>query len=103
MRRIIVSDATMKQNKEALRLSFKEKIELSKLLDKLGVDMIELDGIKDARIDALLIKSIVAAVEHSRIAVPVTLLDKENIEKTWATLKNAKAPTQTVGVFFTVN
>jgi 2-isopropylmalate synthase len=82
----------MKQGRETLRLSFKEKIELSKLLDKLGVDMIELDGIKDARIDALLIKSIVAAVGHSRIAVPVTLSDEENIEKTWAALKNAKSP-----------
>ena len=92
MRQIVISDATMKQNSEDLRLSFKEKIELSKLLDKLGVDIIELDGIKDPRVDALLIKSVVAAVGNSRIAVPVELSNEENIEKTWAALKNAKNP-----------
>lgn len=92
MRQIKISDATLKQNAGELRLSFKEKIELAKHLDKLGVDLIELDGIKNPRIDALQIKSIVAAVNDSRIAVPVELLNDENIEKTWSALKNAKNP-----------
>ncbi len=92
MRQIVISDATMKQTAEDLRLTFKEKIELSKLLDKIGVDLIELDGIKSPRIDALLIKSIVATVNNSRIAVPVELLNNENLERTWAALKNAKNP-----------
>ena len=92
MRRILISDSTMKQPAETLRLSFKEKIELSKLLDKLGVDLIELEGIKNPRIDALQIKSIVAAVGDSHIAVPVELGSDESIEKTWAALKNAKNP-----------
>ena len=92
MRQIVISDATMKQNSEDLRLTFKEKIELSKLLDKLGVDIIELDGIKNPRDDALLIKSVVSAVSESRIAVPVELFDNESIERTWAALKSAKNP-----------
>ncbi len=92
MKQIIISDATMKQECEELRLTFKEKIELAKLLDKLGVDLIELDAIKNPRIDSLLIKSIVAAVNDSRVAVPVELLDDESLERTWAALKNAKNP-----------
>lgn len=92
MRQIVISDATMKQTLEDLRLTFKEKIELSKLLDKLGVDLIELDAIKNPRIDALLIKSVAAAVANSRIAVPVELLNEESLEKTWAALKGAKNP-----------
>ena len=92
MRKIIISDATMKQNREDFPLSFKEKIELAKLLDKLGVDFIELEGIKDARTDSLLIKSIASAVTDSQIAVPVELLNNENIEKTWAAIKGATAP-----------
>ena len=92
MRQITISDATMKQSHEGTRLSFKEKIELSKLLDKLGVDIIELEGIKNPRIDALQIKSIVAAVKDSRIAVPVELANNDNIEKTWCALKDAKNP-----------
>lgn len=82
----------MKQASGELRLSFKEKIELAKLLDKLGVDFIELEPIKNPRIDSLQIKSIVSAVGDSRIAVPVELLNDESIEKTWSALKNARAP-----------
>ena len=92
MKQIFISDATMKQASKDLHLTFKEKIELAKLLDKLGVDFIELNGIKDARIDALQIKSIVSAVKDSRISVPVELANAENIEKTWNALKGAKNP-----------
>ena len=92
MKQIFISDATMKQASKELHLTFKEKIELAKLLDKLGVDFIELNGIKDTRIDALQIKSIVSAVNDSRIAVPVELASKDNIEKTWNALKDAKKP-----------
>ena len=92
MRQIVISDATMKQRAEDLRLTFKEKIELAKLLDKTGVDLIELDGIKDVRVDSLLIKSIVSAVSNSRIAVPVEFDNDENIERTWAAVKGAKSP-----------
>ena len=92
MRQIKISDATLKKSSEGLRLSFKEKIELAKLLDKLGVDLIELDGIKNPRIDALQIKSIIAAVTNSRIAVPVELADRENLERIWTALKGAENP-----------
>ena len=92
MKQIFISDATMKQTAKDLHLTFKEKIELAKLLDKLGVDFIELNGIKDARIDALQIKSIVSALKDSRIAVPVELNNTDNIEKTWNALKDAKNP-----------
>ena len=49
MKQIRTADVTMKQISEDFRLSFKEKIEFSKLLDKLGVDVIELEGIKNPR------------------------------------------------------
>ncbi|MBQ2718628.1 MAG: hypothetical protein IJF73_01020, partial [Clostridia bacterium] len=98
------SDSTMKETSGEVRLSFKERIELSKLLDKLGVDVIELEGIKDARIDALQIKSIAAAVNDSAVAVPVELC-AESVERTWSALSKAKhprlqitVPTSTVGV-----
>lgn len=92
MNRIVISDATMKQASKSIQLTFKEKIELAKLLDKLEVDFIELEAIKNPRIDALQIKSIVSAVNNSRIAVPVELSNPESIEKTWNALKDAKSP-----------
>ena len=91
MRQIRISDMTMKQAAEGFSLSFKEKIELSKLLDKLGVCVIELEGISNARIDALRIKSIAAAVSGSIIAVPVQL-DADSVIQTWNALKEAKNP-----------
>lgn len=91
MKQIKISDATMKQTFEDFTLSFKEKIELSKLLNKLGVDVIELDLIKNVRIDSLQIKSIVAAVKDSIIAVPVELNEK-SVETTWGALQQAEHP-----------
>ncbi len=91
MKQIRISDATMKQTFEDFTLSFKEKIELSKLLNKLGVNVIELDFIRNARIDSLQIKSIISAVKDCIIAVPVELND-ESIEKTWSALQGAEKP-----------
>jgi 2-isopropylmalate synthase len=91
MKQIRISDATMKQTSEGFRLSFKEKIELSKLLDKLGVDVIELEGIENARIDSLRIKSIAAAVSESTVAVPVEL-NNESIDAAWSAVRLAKHP-----------
>ena len=89
MKRIGISDVTMKQAGAAL--SFREKIELSKLLDKLGVSVIELEPIVQPRQDSLRIKSVAAAVRDSVVAVPVAL-DPDQVSVTWAALKEARKP-----------
>ena len=89
MKQIRISDVTMKA--KAVSLSFREKIELAKLLDTLGVSVIELEGIDNSRTDALRIKSVAAAVKESAVAVPVKL-DEENVDAVWAALKLAKKP-----------
>ena len=91
MNQIRISDVTMKQTGAEISLSFKEKIELSKLLDKLGVSVIELEPIESRRIDSLRIKSVAAAVQESILAVPVAL-NEESVEMTWNALKEAKKP-----------
>ena len=91
MKQIRICDVTMKQATEEFSLSFKEKIELAKLLDKLGVSVIELEGIHTSRIDALRIKSIAAAVTDSIVAVPVQLT-AEGVTEAWNALQLAKHP-----------
>ena len=91
MKQIFISDVTMKQTADGFSLSFKEKIELAKLLDKLGVDVVELESIRMPRIDSLRIKSIAAAVKDCIIAVPVEL-DAESVQHTWDALQQAKKP-----------
>ena len=90
MKKIRISDMTMKQSAEGFSLSFKEKIELSKLLDRLGVDLIELEGIVSPRIDGLRIKSIAAAVKDSAVAVPVQ--PGADIAPVWNALQSARHP-----------
>lgn len=91
MNQIRISDMTMKQGSRAFALSFKEKIELAKLLDKLGVSVIELEGIQNARIDALRIKSIAMAVKESIVAVPVQL-SAESVAAAWNAVSQARHP-----------
>ena len=64
MDNIRISDITMKQTGKEFSLSFKEKLEIPKLLDKLEVSVIELDGIEQPKIDALRIKSVASTVKN---------------------------------------
>ena len=93
MNEVRISDVTMKKSGRStdFSLSFKEKIELSKLLDRLGVSVIELPAIEHPKIDSLLIKSVASAVKNSAVAVTVGL-SEESVEMTWNALKEAKAP-----------
>lgn len=90
---IRISDMTMKQIGAGgnFSLSFKEKIELSKILEKLGVDVIEIEGIMKNRADELRIKSIASVIINSILAAPVEL-NEESVERTFAALKEAKHP-----------
>ena len=90
MRKICISDITMKQA-EGAALSFREKIELAKILDKLGADCIECAPIEKKKIDSLLIKSIASAVTGAAVAVPVEL-SEQGVEDVWNALKEAKKP-----------
>ena len=91
MKTILLSDVTMKGEKSGVSLSFREKIELAKMLDRLGVSVIELEGISENKADALRVKSIASAVKQSCVAVPVTL-DAGNVNAVWAALAEAKTP-----------
>ncbi len=91
MDQIRISDVTMKQTGKEFSLSFKEKLEIPKLLDKLNVDVIELEGIVQPKIDALRIKSVASTVKNSVVAVPVAL-SADSVEATWNALKEAKRP-----------
>ena len=90
MRKIFISDISM-LTPEGAALSFREKIELAKILDKLGADTIECAGIERVKIDSLLIKSIASAVNNASVAVPVAL-SAEGVETVWNALKEAKKP-----------
>jgi isopropylmalate/homocitrate/citramalate synthase len=52
-------------------LSFKEKLEIVRQLDKLCVDTIELPEIENAKADCLFVRTVAAFVKNSVISVAV--------------------------------
>ena len=93
MREIRISDVTMRRaiGMKEMSLSFKEKLEIAKILDHLGVSTIEVEGIENAKADSLRIKSLASLVRNSALGVPVKL-DAENVELVWSALKDAVHP-----------
>ena len=87
--RIRICDITLCQGDQSPDLSFRETIELCRLLDKLDVDCIALKGIRQKKIDSLLIKSICQTVKNSSIAVPVSIRE-DDTALVWDSLKEAK-------------
>ncbi len=93
MRKIQISDVTMKSAAPGGHaLSFREKIELAKLLDRLGVDVVETGAAGITRTDCLLIKSVAGAVRGSAVAVPVPVTAPESAEAAWGALCEALHP-----------
>ena len=79
-REIMICDCTLLDAAKNVELSFREKIELCRLIDRLGVSAIDLCEIRQKKIDRLLIKSICSAVQRAVVAVPVNLTDLGSIE-----------------------
>ena len=93
-----VSDCSLQQAADRIDLSFREKIELCRLIDKLDVSSIDLCHIRQKKIDSLLVKSICSAVKNARVAVPVDVLDAESVTVAWDALKEAVRPRLQVDV-----
>ncbi len=91
MTEVKIADVTLKQAhaKGSLNLSFKEKLEIAKLLDRLCASVIEIEGIENANVDTLRIKSIASAVKNTTLAAPVKL-DASDVKLVWKSLAEAK-------------
>ncbi len=95
---IRVSDCSLQQAEDHFQLSFREKLEICRLIDKLGVSAIDLCPIRQKKIDSLLVKSICSAVKNAAVAVPVDVMDEESVRTTWEALKEAAKPRLQVAV-----
>ena len=73
MKKITVTDATLREcaRRGDIALSFKEKLEIAKLLDKLNVDVIEAAPIVDEKIDTLVLRTISPLLKNSVLSCPV--------------------------------
>lgn len=87
MRTVKIIDKTMTALPS--ELSFREKTEIAKQLDKLGADIIELPAIKDGKADVLLVKNIAEVVNKSAVAVQ-SGLTPESVQEAYECVKGAK-------------
>ncbi len=87
-----ISDCSLPEAAGCYELSFREKIELCRLIDKLGVSAIDLYPIRQQKIDRLLVKSIASAVRNAAVALPVDLTDQHSVQIAWEALKEAVRP-----------
>ena len=85
-----ISDVTLKQ-KTAETLSFREKTELARILDRLQADVIELGMMKKPKADSLYIKTVCDIVKDAAVCVSASP-DRESVDQVWNALKNAEHP-----------
>ena len=76
MKQIVVSDRTLACER---KFSFKEKLEIARLLEKIRVDVIELPPVKDARADPLCVRTLSAFVKDAVVSVEAGL-DAESVK-----------------------
>lgn len=88
-----VADITLRKimSDKKSTISFKNKIELAKLLNKLNVDTIETGLVDSGKTDELLVRTIALTVNNSTLSCP-TGLSLEGIEKAYECIKDAKKP-----------
>jgi len=86
MNKIIISDTTLSQENS---FSFKEKLEIARQLQKLGVDIIELPEIVNDRVDTLFVKTLASFIKESALSVTCGLT-KESVDKASLSLQGAK-------------
>lgn len=88
MQKVKIADITLREAVKTSVLSFKEKIEITKKLDKLNVDIIETEIIQNERTDVLFLHTISPLVKNSIISCAVDY-NERSIELTYDAVKEA--------------
>ena len=86
-----ISEITLREEGKGYSLSFKEKIEVAGILDKLNVSVIETAPITKGRSDILFLHSAASLIKNSVLSCPVGL-SAESVEETFNAIKEAKHP-----------
>ncbi len=87
MHKIQIVDVTLRAHGqlEDQQLSFKEKVETARQLDKLKVDIIEMPDITDVQADSILLRSICNTVQHAKLSFTVRSRAEE-VESVWSAI-----------------
>lgn len=90
MKTIEISDVTLRLSGNGrAALSFKERVEAARTLDRLGVDQIELPPLGDGKGGMLSNKTIASVAVSARLSAAAGLTE-EAVENAWESVKNAR-------------
>ena len=93
MKRISTTDITLKTISwdRSVSLLFREKFAIASCADRIGADAISLPGVKNAREDAIIYKTIAKNVQSASLTIPVGY-DIDGVKEAWECIKDAKSP-----------
>lgn len=93
MKTVKISDITLREisRSRSAALSFRERVEIARTLDRLQADVIELPAIRDAKADMLSNKTIASVVSHACLCA-VTGLTEESVAETWESVRSTRRP-----------
>ena len=91
MNTIQISDRTLRAPQESTVLSFREKVESIKELDRLCVDVIETACAAGSKTDALLLRTAAPLLKHSALSCACELTP-EGIDFAWSAVQSAARP-----------
>lgn len=98
MKNIGFTDITIRECvKKNGTLSFKEKVEIAKIMDRVNYSCIELPELGDSKGDELLVKTIAGTLKKSGVSIPVGFT-KKGVDRAWDCIAKAKKPTLVVAV-----
>lgn len=91
MKKIKVSDYSLRALTESGSLLFREKTAIAASIDNFGADAIELPPISNLKEDEVIYKTISSAVENCEICLPIGF-DETKAQEAYNCIKNAKKP-----------
>ncbi len=97
MKKICITDMTLRQAAESRLLGFKERIELAKILDKLNISALELPALSGSKADSIFVKTLCSVIMNTTLSQPAGLT-KEEADAAWSALEKAKRPRLVIDV-----
>ena len=91
MKKICITDMTLRRAAEDRLLGFKERIELAKLLDKLNISALELPPLSGSKADSIFVKTLCSVILNTTLSQPAGLT-KAEADAAWNALEKAKRP-----------
>ncbi|MBQ4640235.1 MAG: hypothetical protein IJB69_06950 [Clostridia bacterium] len=91
MKKICITDMTLRRAAEDRLLGFKERIELAKLLDKLNISALELAPLSGSKADSIFVKTLCSVILNTTLSQPAGLTRQE-ADAAWNALEKARRP-----------